>query len=314
MGNFRDDGSYESANTVGYLGYSSNSDSAIYRCLVIAVYAADNLKNISRGAANIEVTYDVIVLGGKRYGHVLTNVRDAKMYGGQYTYSEKIWKANTKPVSKFTSTTDQDGDIVYVGFLDNDPNFPIILGGAPHPLNGIAANFSDMPRQLFQYNGINVLIDNKGQLYVTRLGGTLDSNSASFTPGSTPQSNIELLNNQVIIKDVAGSIITIDAPSKSIIISTPQEFKVTANVMTMIANNSYSLTTKTVSIVATTSVTIKTPDTELKSDVVNVQGQNGGDSQVSLNGSSFKVVSTNSYDPFLMGPHIDGYTKVTTKG
>lgn len=313
------DGSYQTSNfpAVGKLNITERP--GMYKGMVMRVYPIDDNGNPSKGVGNQEVVYDLIVLGGARAGEQVTNARDICFLGGVSNYSERTWRACSNPNFQRESGTDigkQDGDVVIFTFLNDNPLYPMILGGATHYQNNglTGATSMELPRLLFEYNGINILIDNQGQLFVTHKGGVADTSRGGFTPNKAFESVIQMSEQQVIIKDNVGNIITVDAASKSIIISAPSAFNVSSDTMALLAKSSYSLTTKVVTIQATTSIDIKTPTTTLESDQVTVEGQSGGDAQVSLNGSTFKVVSTNSYDPFLAGPHIDGYTKVTTKG
>lgn len=315
----KDDGGYQTSNfpAVGMLNNTQRP--GLYKGMITRVYPIDDNGNPSRGVGNQEVVYDLIILGGSRAGEQITNVRDICSLGGITGFSERIWRACTNPNFKREGGNDiskQDGDVVIFMFLGENPLYPMIVGGATHYQNNGAtgATSDEMPRLLWEYNGINVLIDNEGQLFVTHKGGSAVPEKGAFTPKSGFEAIVKLIENQVIIEDNSGNIITIDAAQKTISITAPTEIKMTANAMTLLANNSYSLITKTATINATTSLTVTTPTANVDADALNVAGQNGGDSQVSLNGSSFKVVSTNSYDPFLMGPHIDGYNKVTTKG
>lgn len=283
----RFDKSIPSANTPTASSRSSYYDYGIYRCMVIRVNYIDNPKNISKGSNNPEVDYDVIVLGGKREGHIFTNVKDAGTLGGQYNYSEKIYRATSE--KSFVSSdggkeaAEQDGDIVYVAFIDGVTNAPIIIGAGTQHLdfNKTGATEADSQRMLFQYNGVNVLIDKDGQLFVTRKKGELDSELGAFVPNEEedPHVKVKFEGEIVELEDDNGNIITIDSENQKITICSVKEIELKSDVIKMIAESEFRVETKTVNIEteeynlnASTSVNIDTQTTTVNSNSVNING------------------------------------------
>jgi hypothetical protein len=320
---------------------SVEQEDCLYKGMVVRVYPVDDNGNLSKGAGNQELLYDLIILGGPRAGHKVNGARDLCFLGGINNYSERVWRAATNPNFKRDGGLDlsqQDGDVVFFCFLGGNPFYPIILGAATHYQNNgkTGATSNQMPRLLFEYNGLHVLIDNQGQLWITRKAGTASTKTAAFTPGTTEECNVQLINNTVIIKDKSGNNITIDAVTKSIFITAPEEFKVSCTNMNLLASNSYTLSTKTATVNASTSHTLNTPVSTVNASTsetlntatstVNASGTHnintpttninigGSEGTINVNGSSYSVVTSNSYDPFLMAKHIDSYNKFKTKG
>jgi hypothetical protein len=232
--------------------------------MVTKALFVDDKENISKDAADStpEVTYEAIIIGGPRSGQVLTNVRDCSFLGGETNYSEKTWKPSStpnfarkggKPLSQ------QDGDCVYIQFQGGNLSYPIIIGGAPQYKNKTKTGTkkADAPRLLFEYNGVNVLIDNKGQLLVTRKGGT--AKDGGFTPGTSFETKVHFLEKSVVLEDKNGNKITIDSESKKISVVAPEQFELTSKVIKLMADNSFTLETQTVNISAGSVVNIDAP-------------------------------------------------------
>lgn len=255
----RSDGSIESSNLPFYSSKFSKLEQNIYRCMVINVYFIDDEQNLTNGSLNQEVLYDCIVIGGKLNGHILTNVKDSRMLGGQYNYSEKVWRASSNksflPENGGKKIAEQDGDIVYVGFLDGNTNFPIILGGSLNnqDMSQTGAKKDKGPRLLFQYNGINVLIDKNGQLYVTRKQGEYKSDLEAFVPTEKkPHSKVSFEDKIIKIEDDNDNVVIIDSENQKITITSKKEIDLTSDIIKMIANTKFSIETKTVNITAET--------------------------------------------------------------
>ena len=138
-------------------------DYGIYRCVVVQTryVGADNPTKNSKAK---RVLYDLLILGGKREGQLLTNVRKASELGGNTNYAETVLTASTKPIG--TALSEHDGDIVLVQFLQGDYRYPIIT----HADNGldtadeIGATEDDGVRSKRKFNGITTTIDADGIL------------------------------------------------------------------------------------------------------------------------------------------------------
>lgn len=256
----RNDGSFESANTPAAWRQTEDIDDSLFKAMITRVYYVDEQNNISKGARNAEVSYEAIIVGGSREGQIVTNVRDISSLGGEYNASERIWRATSKKSfvkGSGTPLEEQDGDLVYIQFLNGNDNFAVILGGAKHFKNTTTgAKKAEGPRVLWEYNGIRVLINNKGELTVTQYGGKVDTDKETFVPEKEEAASIQMLDKKVIIKDKSENIITIDATSKKITIAAPEAFEVTTKMMKVMADNAFTLETSTVNITASGTVNI----------------------------------------------------------
>lgn len=249
----RDDGSYQSSNLPVKSNRHVSSDPFIYKGIVTRVYYVDDDKNVSKGASNQEVMYDVVIIGGNKHGQIISNVRDISCLGGKNNYSEQIWQAAENPnLSRTDGKTlaESDGDVVFIEFLGGSPGYPFILGGGVQFQNKgkTGTKKSDGPRLLFEYNGINVLINNKGELLVTRKGGKATAEKGKFEPGTDEEANFQILDKKVIIKDKNGNQITIDSAAKKITIAAPEVMEIDTKQMKILADNAFSLESQTIHI------------------------------------------------------------------
>lgn len=183
----RSDGSVESANTPTRERLYKDLDSRIFKVLITKVFYTDNSRNLSFGGQNPEVIYEGVTIGGKTEGRSVINIRDASyLSGGKNNYSERIYRAASRPISGETSTplNKQDGDVVYVAFINGDPQFPIIVGAATHPLDAdnTGATKEDGPVARWEYNGIFFKVDKGGNMTLTRKGGEFKSKEGYFEP------------------------------------------------------------------------------------------------------------------------------------
>lgn len=183
----RRDGSIQSANLPTKDSLYQNKvgvDHAIYRCMITKVYFVDDPLNITFD--NKQVTYDATIIGGRREGQILNNIRTISSLGGQYNYEERVFRKATAPFSGPTkvSLSKQTGDIVYVGFLVGDMSLPIIIGCGTHPLDKTTtgATIAEGSRSIKEYNGVNESINKDGEWELVRKGGTYNSTSQYFVP------------------------------------------------------------------------------------------------------------------------------------
>lgn len=165
-------GSIQSANTPVYSNTGMDrEDYGMYRCMVTDILYVDDDKNISKKSKNPEVLYEVVILGGKASGQTLSYCRLASYLDGD-NYSERTLKKASKNISK-TKLSENDGDVVYVQFIQGHDAYPVIIGMARGINQKIGAKKADGPRFLEAYNGFETLIDNKGQRTTTMKGGEL---------------------------------------------------------------------------------------------------------------------------------------------
>jgi hypothetical protein len=156
------------------------------RGMVLKVNYVDDKLNLTSNTQNPEVTYDVILSSGPMEGQILSNVRKMGILGGQYNFSEIVLRQASKPFSG-TGAKDfnnQDGDIVYVLFVNGNLSSPAIVGLGNHPLDATntGATKTDGPRLIEQFNGVNTLIDKNGNYTITRKGGSYDAVKDAFVP------------------------------------------------------------------------------------------------------------------------------------
>jgi len=182
----RKDGSIQSANLPTKDRLQSNQmeiDYGIYRGLVIRRYFTDDAGNPTFD--NKQVTYDVMILGGRKEGQTIPNCKLANSLGGQYNYQERILRPAQNPVfgNGKKALAEQKGDIVYVSFVGKTSN-PVIIGLGTHPLDKTTtgATASDGMRMIEEYNGVFREINKDGDLEIVRKGGVYDPVLGYFVP------------------------------------------------------------------------------------------------------------------------------------
>lgn len=234
MGMKRRDGSIQSANLPAFSKLAKNRidrDFGIYRCMVSRIHFVDDPLNTTYG--NKQVTYEALVLGGPREGQILQNVKAMSDYGGQYNYSEKIYRPISIRNFQNTPLSNLDGDIVFVGFLQGNTRAPVILGAGvqPQDINFIGATSSNGYIDQRQFNGIYQLINKNGEYLLQRKGGTIDPNSGVFVPDSEGNvSSINLQQEQIICQVGAGAIThTLDGAAETMTVTFQSGMTVTLN-------------------------------------------------------------------------------------
>lgn len=216
----RNDGSIQSSNTPSNDSYQEEAkDYSIYRCLIIKTKYTDDPQNTTKDSPVPEVMYDCQIIGGFREGHIISNVRVSQDAGGQFNFSERIFKQSSAEKSEAGLST-QDGDIVYVSFVAGDQGAGIILGGGNHVLDrdSTGAAKADGPRLRSQYNGIFTEIDKDGHYTFKRLGGTYNATTGCFTPDAEGEAILIEYKNNTITRSVNKKTVTevVDGDSESI--------------------------------------------------------------------------------------------------
>ncbi len=189
----RNDGSIHSANTPGGVRHSRQQiDEKLYKVILIRIFYTDNPLNLSKGAKNPEIVYEGLVVGGKNEGQKVSNIRDANyLTGGKNNFGERVYRVNSKPITgaQGIPLSEQDGDLVYVLYIDGRPSFPVIVGAATNQLDGdnTGALTETGPRALQEYNGVLQLINKDGEYLMVRKGGVLDKELNVFEPGKNQE-------------------------------------------------------------------------------------------------------------------------------
>lgn len=189
MALLREDGSVQSAN-IPDSRFSAKDridrDFGIYRCMITRVFFVDDPANLT--FTNKQVTYEAMILGGALEGQLFQNVKSMADYGGEYNYSEKIWRPNDVPLTE-NPLSNLTGDIVYVALLQGRKSAPVIIGGGANvqDIENTGATKADGFRSIKQYNGVFEGIDKNGIFTHQLYGGSLDPNSGVLVPGETPQ-------------------------------------------------------------------------------------------------------------------------------
>ena len=220
MGRMRNDGSVQSANTPDSRFMSKNKvdrDHAIYRCMISKVNYIDDTGNTT--FQNKQVTYNAVIIGGKKEGQEIQNIKSAFDYGGEHNFHEKVWRSiepNTKGIGE-KPIAEQTGDIVFVAFIQGDTSAPVIIGGGTQPLDedSTGATRADGHRMRSQYNEVFEEINKDGEWEFTRKGGAYDDAKDFFTPQDKQESpeeekkfeaRFKFSKNQMIWEDPQNSI------------------------------------------------------------------------------------------------------------
>lgn len=216
----RSDGSVMSANTP--TAYNKpvwgKEDYKLYRVLLTKAFYTDDEKNVTKGSPSPEMTYEGIIIGGKTEGQTVANIRDAAfLSGGKTNVSERVYRACTKPLTGPSAVpiSQQDGDVVYVVFIQGDYSFPLIVGTATGILDAgkTGAKKADGPRYKWEYNGIFFEVNKLGELTLTRKGGSFKALEGFFEPDQAgkkltlkiSESRVLLgLNDNALVQDLDG--------------------------------------------------------------------------------------------------------------
>lgn len=196
----RSDGSVQSSATPTYENAGRKEDNSLYRCMVTKVLFTDDPDNITSNSPNPRVLYDVVVLGGFSSGQVISNCRLSSSLGGNFNFYERTLRASSENVSK-TKLQDNDGDVVYVQFVQGHQAYPVIValdeGINTGDATGAAAADGQVER--FQYNGIYHEIDKNGDFTWIRKGGEYDEENKFFTPEEEEPENVKLTVSDQLI-------------------------------------------------------------------------------------------------------------------
>ena len=210
MGIQRRDGSIQSANVPAYNNLAKpkiDKDFGIYRGIVIATHFIDDQLNLT--FENVQVTYEVMILGGYLEGQILQNVKSMNAYGGENNYAERIWRPCESSDVTGKKLNELKGDIVYVGFLQGSNRAPVIIGGGvqPNDISETGATKADGFRDIKEYNGVYTEINNKGEFQILRKGGKVDANTGVLTPSDSWEAKLQMSMNQIFLGDSSSNIV-----------------------------------------------------------------------------------------------------------
>ena len=195
---------------------------ALVRGVVIAVYepddgaAAHSPKSEDFKDKFSAILCDVMIIED-RYRSVLTRVPIMTMAHGitdLFQWTPRAATINAKDggtiqlgassTSTPPPTTDTDGDIVVVAFLDNDYAKPVIIGGLTHPQTAVSVSVNDSPK--YKYRSIV-----RGNTIGIQEGGQIDIDATGQTDGTVESGGTEsAAGNPAISIKTNGATITID--------------------------------------------------------------------------------------------------------
>tara|TARA_R110000868_G_C10973188_1_gene771486 strand:+ start:30257 stop:31246 length:990 start_codon:yes stop_codon:yes gene_type:complete len=232
MANQRRDGSILSSALTGVTHRRAvEVDFGMYRCMITKTYYIDDEGNFT--FENQQVTYDAIILGGKKDGQIITNIKAAGVSGGQFNYYERIYRATEflfsgpgrKPLK------DHNGDIVYVQYINGVTALPVIIGAGVSPLDKdkTGAKKADGHILVDEYNGIRKSIDKDGNLKFQRFGGEWDSDKGRFKPADEAEITQSFTEQKITKTFKSGMEIIEDGEAELISFSLPSGTIITAN-------------------------------------------------------------------------------------
>lgn len=221
----RRDGSIQSANLPSRSNIRKNQvalDYSIHRCMITDVFYIDDAKNTTFD--NKQVTYEAIILGGRKEGQLITNIKVANELGGQYNYQERIFRKTFNPFAgpDRVPLPEQKGDIVYIGFISGDTSHPIIVGCGTNPLDKstTGATISDGPIERREFNGVYHKINKNGEYEFIRKGGTYNADAGYFVPADRAteeengkaadeefQARLKFADNEMLLEDPNSSLL-----------------------------------------------------------------------------------------------------------
>ena len=241
--------------------------------MVTKVCYTDDPLNVTSNAPNPNVLYEATVLGGFFEGQLLSNISLASWLGGQFNYAERTLRAASRPLNE-VPLSEQDGDIVYIQFIQGDRLAPVIIGLGTQPLDGdgTGAATADGPLWVEQFNGVETKIDNMGNYSVIRKGGTLEE--GVFTPNESEADytgQISLSDEDLILRN---GDYTAVITQNDITISNTDGDSVQISGGTVIVKNSggieINLSSSGISIMGGSSATIAADQISLDAGMVNV--------------------------------------------
>lgn len=220
----RKDGSIQSSNLPAHNKLAKNridKDYGMYRCMITKVHFVDDPQNTT--FLNRQVTYEAIILGGPKEGQILQNVKAMSEYGGQYNFSERIYRPISTKNIEDLPISEHVGDIVFIQFLQGNTRAPVIVGAGvqPQDLDFTGSTLADGFVDQWQYNGIYQLIDKNGNFLLQRKGGSLDPDSGVFIPDQDGnQISMQMMAQRLSFTFGNGMVAVLDGTADSVQIKT----------------------------------------------------------------------------------------------
>jgi hypothetical protein len=214
------DGSIQSANLPAFNRLAKNRvdrDFGLYRCMITRTFFVDDPNNTT--FENQQVTYEAVILGGAKEGTILQNVKAMSEYGGEYNYSEKIYRPISTKNLEDKPISQQDGDIVFIQFLQGNTRAPVIVGAGvqPQDLDFTGSTIADGYVSQSQYNGVYELIDKNGNYLLQIKGGALDSASGVFVPDQMGNlASLKMMQQQLLMQTQSGAQINVSGSTIAI--------------------------------------------------------------------------------------------------
>lgn len=226
----RENGSVQAGDVPTAQNVKFYKDYSLYRCMVIDVIYTDSSRNITQNSQSKRVMYDVIVLGGNSSGQILYNCRLASTLGGNNNYYERTLRAASSDITN-TRLIKNNGDVVYVQFIQGDPRFPVIvaLDEGIDTGDSTGAVSADGHIEKSQYNGIERIIDKNGNLTWTRKGGEFDEDLQAFVPTEMEDVKAQVEPQKVTLTLQNGLTVTIDGNTDQVDIKTQGGAQVTVD-------------------------------------------------------------------------------------
>lgn len=224
----RRDRSIQSSNVPTPGNTAKVDNNKVYRCLVTKVTLANSVDNWTSNSKSPRVLYDVVIIGGFEGGQPISNCRFVSPMSGMGAFFERILKPCTKPLNS-TLLSDQDGDIVFVKFVQGQSLYPIIFAvdNAIDNSNNISTDV-DGSSLTWLFNGVYLNIDASGIL-TSSIGYTSKDEPPKITSKSDPNEELTVRtyasglsitesgkSDSVKITTNGGTIVTVDGQSNKI--------------------------------------------------------------------------------------------------
>jgi len=232
----RPDGSIRSHNNPVWENRYQERDNGLYFGIVVETQTPG--LNISATSAN-EMTYTVRLIGSERDGQLVFNCRIVRPLGGRQNFYDRTLKQATEITGldianelNPTLVGSENGDYVYIQFLNGETSLPIIVGLGKSPIDGQAELPETQPfgqHLISKFNGVETKINENGDFSWTKdVGAFLPLNLLNSPPALneyasvvpeiftfTATTTVTPLAAQLQLQSATGIGLTIDAIADS---------------------------------------------------------------------------------------------------